>query len=109
MSISTFITNLQNSDNNRKFRWLIGLTLTTMALIIGVWMLASPGGSSASGDLVRKEDQPTFFGKIAISTENVVQLLREKTANTINFFSNKLSTTNTVEVKVENNVNQENQ
>lgn len=100
MSLSTFITNLQSSDSNRKFRWLVGLTFATMAIIIGIWMLTSSGGSSASGDLVRKDDQPTFFGKIAISTGNVVQLLREKTANTINFFSQKFSTTNTVEVKV---------
>lgn len=109
MSVASFIKDLQNSDNNRKVRWLIGMTIATMAMIISIWALATPGSKSSTGDLIRKEDQPTFFGKIAISTGNVVQLLREKTANTINFFSNKLSKTNTVEVKVENNVIQENQ
>lgn len=100
MNAASFIKELQNSDNNRKLRWLIGLTVATVAIIAGLWMLFASGGSPTNGSLVRKEDQPTFFGKIAISTGHIVQTLREKTANTINYFSHKFGTTNDVEVQV---------
>ncbi|MDO8601990.1 MAG: hypothetical protein Q7R62_02610 [bacterium] len=99
MSVSTFITNLQNSDGNRKFRWLVGLTIFSMAIIIGVWMLAVPDKTSSTVGLIRKEDQPGFFGKIAISAGNVIDILRTKTANTLNYFNNKISKTNTIEVE----------
>ena len=102
MNAASFIKELQNSDNNRKLRWLIGLTVATVVIIAGLWILFASGGSQGTGSLVRKEDQPTFFGKIAISTTHIVQTLREKTANTINYFSNKFGKTNTIEVTTSN-------
>ncbi len=101
MSLHTFITNLQNSDGNRKFRWLVGLTLGTMAVIIGIWALASPDRANTTSDLVRKDDQPGFFGKIALGADALIETLREKTANTIYFFSQRLGTTNTIKVTAE--------
>ena len=51
--------------------------------------------------LVRKEDQPGFLDRVSMGTGSVVATLRLKTANTINFFKNKLSKTNTIEVGTE--------
>ena len=103
MSAKDFLIQLQNSDSNRKLRWLIGLTAATTAIIIGVWALTASLTSPAANGLVRKDDQPTFFGKIALSAEHVIDILRLKTANTIHFFSEKFGTTNTVEVEVTDN------
>jgi|GEM_PF-3043879 len=102
MSINSFITDLQHSSNNRKLRWLIGLTVLSMAIIIGVWALATPPRSNVSGELVRKDDQPTFLSKVALGARSVVDTLRAKTANTINFFTHKFAKTNTIEVEVTN-------
>jgi hypothetical protein len=99
MTLKNFITELQQSEPRRKFRWLVGLSVITMAVIFGVLLLVSPSAPTPSGDLVRKDDQPNFFEKIGIGIGDVVATLRQKTANTINFFQQKFSKTNTIEIK----------
>lgn len=99
MGIKHFIEKLQQSDDRRKLRWLIGLTALTGAIVIGGAMLAAPNPQYSR--LVRKEDEPNLLDKIAISAEQVTTLLRTKTANTIHFFSKRISKTNTVEVNLD--------
>lgn len=101
MSLSTFITNLQNSDDRRKFRWLVGLTAITVVVLVGGWLMVFESEVTTNPTLVRKEDQPGFLEKIAMTSKGVTEVLRRKTANTIHFFSNKFSKTNTIEVNIE--------
>lgn len=102
MSVASFIKDIQNSDNNRKFRWVIGLTVATVILLGGLWIITSPGGIGSTNQQIRGENQPTFFEKIQISSSQIIQTLREKTANTINYFSNKFGKANTIEVTTSN-------
>ncbi len=105
MSIHTFITDLQNSDDRTKVKWLVIFTVATLAVIVGLWLLLTPSQTATnSTELVRTEDQPTFLQKIGISFGNSVDYLRRKTANALYFFQQKFSKTNTIEIKPEGQV-----
>ncbi len=98
MSVKTFIEGLQASDSRRKLRWLVGLSMLTMIVVVGIWAMTIPDPGGGNG-LVRKEDQPGLLDRVSMGTSSVVATLRLKTANTINFFKSKLSKTNTIEVE----------
>lgn len=86
--LKKFIKELQRSDEERKKRWLIGLSATTMILIVSLWIsyasltiksLSEPNPSAKNRE---QAFWPVFKKGAAIIYSNIAQFVSEAVSET---------------------------
>lgn len=99
MSLSTKIKQIQQADYKTKLRWLVASTIISMILVLAIWIgftksvVFNAGRQPLVG--ASQTNEPGFLKILGAGISSIVQSLRERTANTINYFQNRASKTNT--------------
>jgi len=100
--ITKKIKQIQKSDEKTKFRWILGCSAATMAIVIGLWIGFTKGGLTTA--LPEVTTKPSFFRVMQAGMEHILLSLRQKTANTILYFKNKINKRNAFSIQIPESV-----
>ncbi len=99
MSLKSTLERIRTGDRKTKLRWLIGCSAITMIFIIGIWVAYVQSVVSDIGGTQAANQENQTISALAMGTSKVVDVIKRKTASTLLYFQNLITTKTTFTIK----------
>jgi hypothetical protein len=109
MALKSTLERIRTGDRKTKLRWLIGCSAIAMIFVVGIWIAYVQSVVNEIGGAPRTNPQNSTITALAVGTSKVIDVVKRKTAGTILYFQNLITTNTTFTIKPDESATSTNQ